>query len=116
MRTILIERARHRQAVRHGGQQRVEFDQVQLPFASDDDQLLVVNEALERLAAVHPEEAEVVKLRYFAGLTHEEAADALGISVRNGEKLLGARPDLVVPGDHRGGHGPIAFNEAAATR
>src|SRR5690242_9388474 len=76
-RRILIERARRRQAVhRGGGQQRVELEQVQLPFPSDDDQLLAVNEALQRLAALHPEEAEVVKLGYFAGLTHEEAAQA----------------------------------------
>jgi len=83
MRRILIERARRRQAIRHGGgQQRVDFEQVELPFAGDDDQLLAVNEALEQLAAAHPQEAEVVKLRYFVGLTHDEIAEALGISVR----------------------------------
>lgn len=83
MRRILIERARRRQAVRHGGgQQRVDLGQVELPFPGDDDQLLAVNEALEQLAAAHPMEAEVVKLRYFVGLTHEEVADGLGISVR----------------------------------
>ena len=83
MRRILIERARRRQAIRHGGgQQRVDLEQVELPFGGDDDQLLVVNEALEQLATAHPTEAEVVKLRYFVGLTHDEIADALGISVR----------------------------------
>jgi len=83
MRRILIERARRRQAIRHGGgQQRVDLEQVQLPFPTEDDQLLVVNEALEQLAAAHPVEAEVVKLRYFVGLSHEETAAALGISVR----------------------------------
>jgi RNA polymerase sigma factor (TIGR02999 family) len=83
MRRILIERARRRQAVRHGGgQQRVELENVELSFAGDDDQLLALNEALEQLTAAHPLEAEVVKLRYFIGLTHEEAAAALGISVR----------------------------------
>jgi RNA polymerase sigma factor (TIGR02999 family) len=83
MRRILIDRARRRQALRHGGgQQRVELEQVELPFPGDDDQLLILNEALEQLAAAHPQEAEVVKLRYFVGLTHEEVADALGISVR----------------------------------
>jgi RNA polymerase sigma factor (TIGR02999 family) len=83
MRRILIDRARRRQALRHGGgQHRVELEQVELAFPGDDDQLLAVNEALEQLAAIHPEEAEIVKLRYFIGLTHEEAADALGISVR----------------------------------
>ena len=83
MRRILIDRARHRRAVRHGGgQQRVEFEQVELPFQADDDQLLAVNEALDKLAAVQPLEAELVKLRYFVGLTHDETAEALGISVR----------------------------------
>jgi RNA polymerase sigma factor (TIGR02999 family) len=83
MRRILIDRARQRQAVRHGGgQQRVELELVELPFPGDDDQLLAVNEALDQLAAAHPLEAEVVKLRYFVGLTHDEVADALGISVR----------------------------------
>ena len=83
MRRILIDRARYRRAVRHGGgQQRVELDQIDLPFAADDDQLLAVNEALDKLAAVQPLEAELVKLRYFVGLTHDETAEALGISVR----------------------------------
>jgi RNA polymerase sigma factor (TIGR02999 family) len=83
MRRILIERARRRQAVRHGGGlQRVELEQVELPFPASDDQLLAVNEALDQLAAAHPLEAEVVKLRYFVGLTHDEVSEALGISVR----------------------------------
>jgi RNA polymerase sigma factor (TIGR02999 family) len=83
MRRILIDRARHRRAVRHGGgQQRVELDQIDLPFVADDDQLLAVNEALDKLATVQPLEAELVKLRYFVGLTHDETAEALGISVR----------------------------------
>ena len=83
MRRILIDRARQRRAVRHGGgQQRVELEYVDPPFPGDDDQFLAVNEALDTLAAAHPVEAELVKLRYFVGLTHEEAAEALGISVR----------------------------------
>lgn len=83
MRRILVDRARRKRAARHGGgQQRVELEQVDVPFPGDDAQLLAVNEALDQLASAHPQEAEVVKLRYFVGLTHEEAADALGISVR----------------------------------
>jgi RNA polymerase sigma factor (TIGR02999 family) len=83
MRRILIDRARRKRAVRHGGgQQRVELDGVELPFPSGDDQLLAINEALDKLAAAHPLEAEVVKLRYFVGMTNEEAAEALGLSVR----------------------------------
>ena len=83
MRRILIERARSRQAVRHGGgQERVDLEQVELPFPGDDEQLLAVSEALEQLAVVYPLDAEVVKLRYFVGLTHAQVADALGISER----------------------------------
>lgn len=83
MRRILIDRARRKRAARHGGgQQRVELENVELPFPGDDDQLLALDAALDQLAVAHPSEAEVVKLRYFVGLTHEEVADALGISVR----------------------------------
>ncbi len=83
MRRILIDRARRKRALRHGGDhQRVDFDRVELPFPGDADQVLAVNEALDKLAVAHPSEAEVVKLRYFIGMTNEEAAEALGISVR----------------------------------
>jgi RNA polymerase sigma factor (TIGR02999 family) len=83
MRHILIDRARQRQARRHGGgQQRVTFDEINLAAAEvNDDQLLAVNAALEQFAAEDPAKAELVKLRYFVGLTNEEAAQALDISV-----------------------------------
>jgi len=82
MRRILIDRARKRRALRHGGgQERVNLDGVELPAASDDDdQLLAVNEALDKLAAEDPQKAELVKLRYFAGMTIAETARALGVS------------------------------------
>ncbi len=83
MRRILVEQARRKQRVRHGGGlQRVDLD-VQLAVSSAaDDNLLALDEALERLAAEQAEAAEVVKLRYFAGLTIEETAAALNVSVR----------------------------------
>jgi RNA polymerase sigma factor (TIGR02999 family) len=82
MRRILIDRARHKRAVRHGGgQQRVDFDDVDLASPVPDDQLLAVNDALDKLAALHPRQAELVKLRYFVGMTVQEAAEVLGISV-----------------------------------
>ena len=66
MRRILIDNARRKRAVRHGGgQQRVEFVPADLASASDDDQLLAVNDALDKLAAQNKGEAELVKLRYF---------------------------------------------------
>jgi len=84
MRQILIDRARRKRALRHGGgQDRVDVAELDLPFPNDnDDQLLAVNEALDGLAAQHPLETEVVKLRYFVGMTNEETAEALGISPR----------------------------------
>ena len=83
MRRILIERARRKHAARHGGgQQRVDIQEMDLASPSDDDQLLAVNDALDKLATEHKVEAELVKLRYFVGMTNEEAAAVLGISLR----------------------------------
>ena len=83
MRRILIDRARRKSALRHGGgQERVDIQQVDLASPGTDDQLLAVNEALDKLAAQDPTEAELVKLRYFVGLTTEEAASLLDISPR----------------------------------
>ncbi len=81
MRRILIEQARRKQAQRHGGGlQRLDIDALELARLEPDDQLLAVNEALDRLAAQHPLPAQLVKLRYFVGLTVQEAAEVLGIS------------------------------------
>jgi RNA polymerase sigma factor (TIGR02999 family) len=82
MRRILNDRARRRHARRHGGgQERVNIDDIDVAGAGKaDDMLLAVHEALDRFAAVEPKKAELVKLRYFVGLTIEEAASALGIS------------------------------------
>jgi RNA polymerase sigma factor (TIGR02999 family) len=83
MRRILIERARRKQAIRHGGGlERVDLDEIQVPLAQTDDQLLAINEALDKLAAETPVEGEVVKLRYFVGMTNAETAEALGLSER----------------------------------
>ena len=69
MRRILIDKARRKRAQRHGGdQQRVDFESMEIAGLGDDDQLLAVNEALDKLAAVHGVQAEVVKLRYFVGI------------------------------------------------
>lgn len=83
MRRILIDRARRKRAVRHGGnQQRLDIQEDDLASPTDDDQLLAVSEALDKLTAQHKVEAELVKLRYFVGMTNDEAADVLGISPR----------------------------------
>jgi RNA polymerase sigma factor (TIGR02999 family) len=81
MRRILIERARRKAAQRHGGgQQRLDIQEIDIAAAADDDRLLAIDEALDKLAALDKQKAELVKLRYFAGMTLEEAAEALRIS------------------------------------
>ena len=83
MRRILIDRARRKLAARHGGgQDRVDLQPIDLAAPGADDQLLAVNEALDKLAAQEPVEAELVKLRYFVGLSVDEAASLLEISPR----------------------------------
>jgi RNA polymerase sigma factor (TIGR02999 family) len=82
MRHILIDRARRKQTMRHGGgYQRVDFEECNLAETAGDDQLLAVNEALDKFASEHPVQAELVKLRYFAGLTNEEVGEVMGISI-----------------------------------
>jgi RNA polymerase sigma factor (TIGR02999 family) len=81
MRRILIDNARRKRALRHGGgQARVDLEAVEVAAPGDDEELLALNEALDKLAAQDKDKAELVKLRYFVGLTIEEAAQLLGIS------------------------------------
>ena len=81
MRRILIEKARYRNARRHGGGlERVDVSMLDLAATHSDEQLFAVNEALDKLAAQNPGKAELVKLRYFVGMIIAEAAEALGIS------------------------------------
>lgn len=82
MRRILIDRARRRRASRHGGGlERVDVTTIEIPCPHHraDDQMFAVHEALEKFAQEEPLKAELVKLRYFGGLTLEEAASALNI-------------------------------------
>jgi RNA polymerase sigma factor (TIGR02999 family) len=81
MRRILIDKARRRSALRHGGQaERVELEEAELAIDMPDEQLLALHEALERFAERDRVKAELVKLKFFAGLTLEEAAKVLGVS------------------------------------
>jgi RNA polymerase sigma factor (TIGR02999 family) len=81
MRRILIDRARRKHAARHGGgSEHANVDEVDIAAPAEEDELLAVNEALNRFSAVDAKKAELVKLRYFIGLTIEEAATVLGIS------------------------------------
>ena len=82
MRHILIDRARRRRAVRHGGQlKRVDLHEDMLANPDDDEQLLLLNDALENLEHKYPIQAQVVKLRYFTGMSNEEIGELLGVSL-----------------------------------
>jgi len=81
MRRILVERARQKARLkRGGGQQRVPLEELDVAIHSDSETLLLVEEALERLAAQDPVKAKLVELRFFAGLSLAEAAPVLGVS------------------------------------
>ena len=82
MRRILIDRARKKLTQRHGeGFERVELDGQYLAAPETDQQLIAVNEVLDKFAREFPLQAEVVKLRYYVGMTNEETAEVLGISL-----------------------------------
>lgn len=82
MRRILIDNARRKHAKKAGGgQQRLDIQEVEIAAEVKDDELLAVHEALDKFAVDEKEKAELVKLRYFAGLSFEEAAEVLNISV-----------------------------------
>ena len=81
MRRILIENARRKKRHRHGGgRRRVELEGQDVAAARPPEELLAIDDALTRLAAEEPEAAQIVKLRFYGGLSIEEAADALGVS------------------------------------
>ena len=88
MRRILVDQARRRQAAKRGGlQKRVELPESRLAAPMPDDELLALHEALEQLASIDSAAADLVRLRFFAGLKTTEAAEALGISVRSAHDL-----------------------------
>ena len=88
MRRILVEHARRRQSLKRGsGAERVELDDSLLVLAAPPDELLAVHEALDQLALEDATAAELVKLRYFVGMTMEDAASALGLPKRTAENL-----------------------------
>jgi len=87
MRRILVETARRKKRQKRGGnRRRVVLDEQALAAPIEDDRLLELDVALEMLQAAHPRPAELVKLRYFAGLTNEQAAQALGVSTATADR------------------------------
>src|SRR5262245_42659383 len=88
MRRILIERARARGSSKRGGQrERLDLDGLTVAAPERPDDLLALDEALTRLAAVEPQAADLVRLRYFAGQTMGDAAELLGLSLRSAHRL-----------------------------
>jgi RNA polymerase sigma factor (TIGR02999 family) len=88
MRRILIENARRKQRQKHGGGwERVDFERIQLAEPLPSDKLLALDEALTELAKHDPQSAELVQLRFFAGLTQQQTADLLGVSRRTADRI-----------------------------
>lgn len=88
MRRILVDHARRKLSQKRGsGAERVELNESMIVLSAPPDELLAVNEALDQLVQEDPQAAELVKLRYFAGLTMEEAASALGLGKRTAEGI-----------------------------
>lgn len=87
MRRILVDHARRKLSAKRGsGAEKAELEEGMLVMAAPPDELLAVHEALDKLANEDPAAAELVKLRYFAGMTMDEAAAALGVAVRTAER------------------------------
>lgn len=87
MRRILVENARRRRRLKRGGDfNRVDLDSLELTVDDPPEELIALDEALIRLAEEHPEKAQLVKLRYFGGLSHAEAAQALGFSTSTADR------------------------------
>lgn len=87
MRRILVESARHKKRLKHGGQlERVDVEEVEIPSPMPEDDLLALNEALDGLAEADSRAAELVKLCFFVGLTQEQAAREMGVSISTVER------------------------------
>ncbi|MBA4107862.1 MAG: RNA polymerase subunit sigma [Pirellula sp.] len=87
MRRILVEKARRKACVKHGGEHlRIPFDAEEITADATSVDLIALDDALRRLEERDPDSAKLVKLRYFAGMTLEQAAEALGVSLRTAER------------------------------
>jgi RNA polymerase sigma factor (TIGR02999 family) len=88
MRRILVENARRKKRLKHGGQwERVDLQDIEIAAPMPDEDLLAMNDALDRLAVIDSRGAELVKLCFFVGLTQEEAAQELGVSISTVERI-----------------------------
>jgi RNA polymerase sigma factor (TIGR02999 family) len=87
MRRILVEAARRKSRAKHGGGRVRQADEYRIVAPQKPEQLLALDEALDKLAAANPQTAELVKLRYFAGFSNAEAAGVLGMSPRKANQV-----------------------------
>jgi RNA polymerase sigma factor (TIGR02999 family) len=87
MRRILVEAARKKARLKHGGNRRVDFENIEPEAPSERDDLIALDEALTRLAEEDPQAAQLVELRHFSGITLAEAAQILGISPRTADRV-----------------------------
>lgn len=88
MRRILVESARRKKRLKHGGHlEQVDLEEAALPLPMPDEELLALDEALDRLAALDARAAQMVKLCFFVGLTQEQAAEELGVSLATAERV-----------------------------
>jgi len=88
MRRILVDSARRRRSQKRGsGERPVDLEDLQLFQSTPSDEMLAVDDALDQLAAEDPTAADLVKLKYFVGMNMEDAAKALGLSLRNAERM-----------------------------
>ena len=83
MRRILVEHARRKSRLKHGGkQERLNVEELELAEPGPDEKILLINDALKRMEAEQPERAQIVVMKYFGGMTNKEVAETLGISER----------------------------------
>jgi RNA polymerase sigma factor (TIGR02999 family) len=87
MRRILVDRARHKSSIKcGGGQDRLDIEDLDLAAATQDDKILLIDDALARLEAEDPESARVITFKFFGGLTNKEVAKTLGVTERTVER------------------------------
>lgn len=86
MRRILVDRARQKSALKRCGGERVDISDVDLAQASQDDRILLINEALDRLEKENPQAAQIITMKFFGGLTNREIVEALGVPERSVER------------------------------
>ncbi len=117
MRRILIDNARRKNALRHkAGVERLDFEEIDIAAPAPDEQLLAINEALDKLAAEDRQKAELVKLRFFVGMSIEEAAQVLKISEATAKRWWAVCPRVAVFGNQGTGlRGPGVAGLAANT-